>query len=407
MAFTDAELAAKLADLESDLVERKETFGGDAPNAVRQAICAFANDLADHRQPGVVFVGVADDGKASGLEVNDALLLNLAHCKTDGNIVPPPTMSVTRHRLAGGDVAVVTVTPSDSPPVRYRGRIWVRVRPRRALASAQDERILTEKRRHGDAPFDARPVRGATLDDLDLARFRYLYLPRAFDEEILARNDRTEEERLAATKMIVGVDQPVPTVLGVLMLAEKPMDFIPGAYVQFIRFAGTDRADPIIDNARFDGPMQDNMRDLDSTLRGQVRTSVEIGSETTEVRRSTYALDALREFMRNAVMHRAYEATNSPVHLSWFDDRVEIVSPGGPFGDVEVGSFGEPGVIGYRNPNLAEAMRVCGLIQRFGVGIPMARRALRDNNQPPPEFEVDSRRVRCTVRVRPDWPGNL
>ena len=316
-------------------------------------------------------------------------------------------MSVTRHRLGGGDVAVVTVTPSDSPPVRYRGRICVRAGPRRALASAQDERILTEKRRHGDAPFDARPVPGATLDDLDLARFRYLYLPRAFDEEILARNDRTVEERLAATKMTAGVDQPVPTVLGVLMLAEKPMDFIPGAYVEFIRFAGTDRADPIIDNARFDGPMQDNIRDLESTMRGQIRTSVEIGSETAEVRRSTYPLDALSEFMRNAVMHRAYEATNTPVHLSWFDDRVEIVSPGGPFGDVDAGSFGEPGVLGYRNPNLAEAMRVCGLVQRFGVGIPMARRALRDNNQPPPEFDVDARRVRCTVRVRPDWPGNL
>lgn len=407
MAYPDTELAEMVADLGSELVERKQTFDGDAPNTVRQAICAFANDLADHRRPGVVFVGVDDDGKTCGLEVNDALLLNLAHCKTDGNIVPPPTMSVTRHRLGGGDVAVVAVTPSDSPPVRYRGRIWVRVGPRRALASAQDERILTEKRRHGDAPFDARPVRGATLDDLDLARFRYLYLPRAFDEEILARNDRTVEERLAATKMIAGVEEPAPTVLGVLMLAEKPMDFIPGAYVQFIRFAGTDRADPIIDNARFDGPMQDNIRDLDSTLRGQIRTSVEIGSETAEVRRATYPLEALSEFMRNAVMHRAYEATNTPVHLSWFDDRVEIVSPGGPFGDVAAESFGEPGVLGYRNPNLAEAMRVCGLVQRFGVGIPMARRALRENNQPPPEFEVDARRVRCTVGVRPDWPGNL
>lgn len=316
MAYADTELARMMADLESDLVKRKQTFDGDAPNTVRQAICAFANDLADHRRPGVVFVGVDDSGKPCGLEVNDALLLNLAHCKTDGNIVPPPTMSVTRHRLGGGDVAVVTVTPSDSPPVRYRGRIWVRVGPRRALASAQGERILTEKRRHGDAPFDVRPVRGATLDDLDLARFRYLYLPRAFDEEILARNDRTVEERLAATKMTAGVDQPVPTVLGVLMLAEKPMDFIPGAYGQYIRFAGTDRADPIIDNARFDGPMQDNIRDLDSTMRGRIRTSVEIGSETAEVRRSTYPLDALSEFMRNAVMHRAYEATNTMYRAS-------------------------------------------------------------------------------------------
>ena len=49
-----------LADVESDLVERKETFDGEAPNAVRQAICAFANDLPNHRRAGVIFVGARD-----------------------------------------------------------------------------------------------------------------------------------------------------------------------------------------------------------------------------------------------------------------------------------------------------------------------------------------------------------
>ena len=229
MTYSDVELEALMADLESDLVERKESFGGDAPRKVRQAICAFANDLRDRRRPGVVFIGVRDDGEPSGLEVNDALLLNLAHCKTDGNILPPPAMTVAKHRLRGAEVAVVTVARADSPPVRYGGRIWVRVGPRRAVASAQDERILNEKRRHGEAPFDARPVRGATLADLDLPRFRYLYLPRAFDPDVLARNDRTLEERLAATKMIVGAADPTPTVLGVLMLGPRPMEFLPGA----------------------------------------------------------------------------------------------------------------------------------------------------------------------------------
>ncbi len=139
-----------MADMELDLVERKATLAGDAPNSVRQAICAFANDLPGHRRAGVVFVGVDDDGTPVDMEVNDALLLKLAHCKTDGNIVPPPTMTVAKRELRGHDVAVVTVSPSDSPPVRYRGRIWTRVGPRRALATAQDERILNEKRRHGD-----------------------------------------------------------------------------------------------------------------------------------------------------------------------------------------------------------------------------------------------------------------
>ena len=79
--YTKAQLAALFADVESDLVERKETFDGEAPNTVRQAICAFANDLPNHRRAGVIFVGARDDGTPTGLEVNDALLLKLAHCK--------------------------------------------------------------------------------------------------------------------------------------------------------------------------------------------------------------------------------------------------------------------------------------------------------------------------------------
>ena len=406
-AYSDAELEALLADLESDVVERKATFDGDVPRAVRQAICAFANDLPDRRRAGVVFIGVRDDGTPAGLEINDALLLKLAHCKTDGNILPLPAMTVGKHTLRGADVAVVTVVPADSPPVRFQGRIWVRVGPRRAVASAQDERILNEKRRHGDAPFDARPLRGASLADLDLPRFQYLYLPRAFDAEVLARNDRTLEERLAATKMIAGAEDPIPTVLGVLMLSRRPLDFLPGAYVQFLRFAGADRADPIVDSARFDGPVTDALRDLDSMLRGHIRTSVEIGSGPAEIRRATYPLPALQELARNAVMHRAYETSNSPVQVTWFTDRVEIVSPGGPYGDVSPETFGQPGRLDYRNPNLADAMRVSGLVQRYGVGIPRARRELRANNQEEPEFDVDARRVRCVVRVRADWPGNL
>ena len=401
MAYTDAELEAMAADIESDLVERKATFDGQAPTTVRQAICAFANDLPDHRRAGVIFIGLHDDGSPSEVEVNDALLQRLAHCKTDGNILPPPTMAVSKRPLGNRDVAVVTVEPADSPPVRYGGRIWIRVGPRRALATAQDERILNEKRRHGDAPFDARPMRGATLADLDLPRFQYLYLPRAFDADVLARNDRTIEERLAATKMIATVDDPVPTATGLLVLCPNPVRHLPGAYVQFLRFRGTDRSDPVIDSQRFEGPVEEVLRDLDSTMRGHVRVAVDFGTAHKETRRTSYALTALQELTRNAVLHRTYESSNSPVQVSWFDDRVEIVSSGGAYGDVTPATFGLPGLISYRNPNLADAMRVLGLVQRYGAGIPLARRALRDNGQPEPEFEVDAKRVVCTVRVRP------
>ena len=59
---SDEELETLLDDIESDLAERKESWKGDAPDTGRQAVCAFANDLPDHRNPGVLFVGAKNDG---------------------------------------------------------------------------------------------------------------------------------------------------------------------------------------------------------------------------------------------------------------------------------------------------------------------------------------------------------
>ncbi|WP_442866881.1 ATP-binding protein [Acidovorax sp. NCPPB 4044] len=97
-------------------------------------------------------------------------------------------------------------------------------------------------------------------------------------------------------------------------------------------------------------------------------------------------------------MHRTYEATHAPVRVTWFNDRIEIVSPGGPYGIVNAGNFGQPGITDYRNPHLAEALKVLGYVQRFGVGITTARRLLADNGNPPPEFEVSATHVLVTVR---------
>jgi ATP-dependent DNA helicase RecG len=136
-----SELELLLVDLESELVERKESFR-TVSDKVRETVCAFANDLPDHRRAGIVFIGAKDDGTPSGLAITDDLLLQIADIKTDGNIVPPPTLSVMKHILRGAEMAVIIVRPADSPPVRYRGRIHIRIGPRRGIASAQDERIL-------------------------------------------------------------------------------------------------------------------------------------------------------------------------------------------------------------------------------------------------------------------------
>ena len=398
MSFSDQELEQMLSDIESDHAERKETFKGTSPTTVRETVCAFANDLPDHRIPGVVFIGARDDGTPAGLDVNDQLLLQLADIKTDGNIVPPPTLTVEKRHLSGADMAVITVWPADSPPVKYKGRVHIRIGPRRGIASAQDERILNEKRRHRDRPFDVQPVRSAAFDDLDLARFQAEYLPAAVAPDILEANDRSEQQRLAATKMILSAEEPIPTVLGLLVVGKTTRSFLAGAYIQFLRIEGSELDDPIMDEDLIDGAVADVIRKLDEKLVAHNRVRVDFTSEAREQRMPMYPPVALQQISRNAVLHRNYEGTNAPVRVYWYDDRIEILSPGGPFGEVTRENFGTPGLTDYRNPNLAEAMRVLGYVQKFGGGIVAARRALERNGNPPLEFRVEQGHVLAILR---------
>lgn len=375
--YTDVELETMLVNLESDRIERKQSFRGDAPTAVREAVCAFANDLPGDGKPGVVFIGAQDDGTpVEGFEVSDKLLRQLADIKADGNIVPPPSLLVEKRRLRGRDLAVITVWPCDSPPVRYRGRIHVRWGPRRGVASAQDERVLNERRRHRDRPFDVQPVAEATLDELDRLRFEQEYLPAVVARDVLAANDRSYEQRLAATKLVLSDAEPRPTVLGLLVIGKSPADWLAGAYTQFLRIAGNDLTAPIADEELIHGTVADQIRRLEEKLEAHNLRGVRFADAAQESRTEAFPMEALRQLARNAYMHRSYEATNAPVRVYWFDDRIEIHNPGGPFGSVTPENFGQPGVTDYRNPNLAEALRALGYVQRFGAGIAIARKAL-------------------------------
>ena len=270
-----------------------------------------------------------------------------------------------------------------------------------ATASQQQENILAEKRRFRDVPSDLRPVSHATLDDIDMDLFRTAYLPQAVSAETLVQNHRTATQQLAALRMVAAGSPPIPTVCGLLVTGKSPTDFIPGAYIQFVRISGLKITDPISDTHEIRGPLPALLSQLDTLLKLNIRTAVDFTSADREVRRPDYPIVALQQIVRNAVMHRSYENTNAPVRITWFDDRVEIQNPGGPFGQVTVNNFGQPGATDYRNSYLAEAMKYLGYVQRFGFGIAQAREALHLNGNPPPEFQVEQYGVMAILRKRP------
>ncbi|MBI4954875.1 MAG: putative DNA binding domain-containing protein [Myxococcales bacterium] len=397
MNYTDAELARMAVDLESDLVERKESLA--EKDRAAQAICAFSNDLPAHRRSGVLFIGLTDEGAPTGLAVDDALLTTLSAIRSDGNVLPLPVMSVAKRSVAGGDVAVVTVRPHDDPPVRFKGQVWVRVGPRRALASREEERILVERRQSVDLPFDKRPLRGATLADLDLDTFRREYLPSAVAPDTLAENDRTVEHQLAALHLLARDGSP--NAAAVLLFGRDPRYWLPGAYVQFVRYQGTSVTDPIVDQKVIDGPLPQMLRRADEVATSNIRVPASVEGRVTDARTPDYPADALRQLLANAVMHRNYETSNAPVAWFWFDDRIEIHNPGGLFGRVTEENFGTPGATDYRNPTIAEALKVLGFVQRFGMGVALARKHCAANGNPLPQFVFAPAGIAAIVRSRP------
>ena len=397
--ITDRELEVLLTDLESDRVERKESISDK--ERIRQATCAFANDLPDHRQPGVMFIGVDGAGVPTGLEVTDQLLQDLASMRSDGNILPLPSLDVQKRWLQGAEIAVVIVYPSGSPPVRFKGTIWIRSGPRRGIASQDDERRLNEKRRFRDLPADIRPIESAGLRALDELLFQRTYLPAALPVDLLEKNERSLEHQLLAAKFAHPGPPVCLTMLGVLAVGKSPVDWIPGAYVQYLRIDGTELGDPVKDSRELQGPLPDMLESLDELLKLSVQTSVDFTSSAVELKTPDYPVAALQQIVRNAVLHRSYENTNAPVRLYWFNERVEVHSPGGPFGQVTKHNFGQPGAYDYRNPNLAAVMKELGYVQRFGFGIVTARRELEKNGNPPLEFQVEDSHVAAIIRRRP------
>lgn len=379
--ITQDQLTIMIRELEADRIEK--TVSKNDADKFGEAICSFSNDMPGHGAPGYLLIGVNDDGSLNGTNVNEQLLQTLLSYRTDGRIVPPPAMVVAKFTYPDGDVAVVEVQPSMVPPVRYKGKVCVRIGPRKGVANEAEERVLSEKRSTFARSFDTQPCFGSSLDDLSTEIFKITYLPSAIDEETLTTNGREIKEQLASLKFY-DLKANCPTNAGLLMFGKNPRFYLPGAYLQYVRFNGADEVSEFDYEYRFEGDLTTQMKSMDEFIKSQISKKVQhnLGEEYTY----SYPPSAIQELLYNAVIHRDYQS-NAPIKFYEFSDRIEIINPGGLFGDARPENF--PNKNDYRNPILAEAAKNLGFINSFNVGVKRAKSALAKNGNPDPLFIID------------------
>ena len=385
--------------MESDWIERTRSIADDK---LGPAICAFSNNFPNHEHPGYLLLGVNDDGSLSGKKWSDEDLQKIGGMKTNGKILPQPSIVVSQvFNFEGGDVVVVEVKPSTYPPVRFDGRCWIRVGPRRDKASLEEERILTERRVSYAKTYDLVPALGSNVEDLSVELFKINYLPSAIDRETLAENDRTIEEQLASLRFY-DTKEKVPTNAGILMFGLNPEFYLPGAYMQYIKFSGEEMTSDVEFEKKFSGALITEMRQLDDFIKGNIVKERPIKQDSfQEENVRNYPYWALRELVMNAVMHRSYES-NAPIYIYEFSNRIEIINPGSLYGEATPQNF--PNASDYRNVVLAEAMKVLGYVNRFNYGIKRAKHELVNNGNGEPAFDLSlTTKFKVTIPINQQW----
>ncbi|MCH5217516.1 MAG: putative DNA binding domain-containing protein [Muribaculaceae bacterium] len=372
-------------DKETSRVERT-TSTGDM-DKFQETICAFSNDMANSRKPGYLLIGVKDNGDLSGLKVDDKLFIKISSIRSSGNILPLPTMTTETYEFEDGDVLVVEVQPSLFPPVRYRGRTFIRIGPRRDIASEAEERILTERRIAYMPTFDTTPCFQASLKDINLKAFKDIYLQRAIPAIVRKKDKRTPVEQMGALGLY-DLEHDRPTFGAVALFGFNPRKFMPGLYVQFVRFKGKDKTSEVEDERQFEGGYVEMLPHLEAFLEMSVVKKKPIPvSLLREELIVNYPYWALRELLLNALLHRDMQG-NGPIRIYEFENRVEIMNPGGLFGNARPENF--PNVNDYRNPLLASAFKTLGYVNMFNRGVSEVQKQLLENGNEPAVFNVDN-----------------
>jgi ATP-dependent DNA helicase RecG len=376
------EAIAQTLELGEDSANEFKSVARSEPAAddLAAAVVAFANTGG-----GRLWLGVENDGTVSGAGDRkrcDALIRRLDDvCQ---NNVVPPILCTLRKVEHGGKVLVVCAVPAYAPGRPYRtqrGVYYVRAGSSRRIAPPDEVKRLVLSATVSAALPDEAPVGGTSADDLDLAHLRDYY-EKAYEEEF--PSEANDTRRLLANLRVLNGDQL--SLMGLVCFGKDPQQRLPWARVTAVRSPGTDVGLEVLDRKDFGGPIDVQISATEAFLVDHLRSPVTIRGFEPEAPEHALPLEAVREAVRNAVVHRDYSVT-AQINVTLYDDRLEVVSPGRLLNSVTVEAMKLGAVHVERNPLIATVLAKRHLMTERGTGVRRMVRLMRQHGLPEPEIE--------------------
>ena len=246
---------------------------------------------------------------------------------------------------------------------------------------------------------DTRPTKRASLDDLNKDSISEYVNKIKTEKPNFAKNDFDKCLKLCGITD-TNNDIVYPTLAGTMIFGEYPQSFYPQLFVACVVVPGTELGDTgnlgerFIDNKRIEGTIEQMLEGTMNFLKRNMKNSVIINESGIRSDRTEYPLEALREAIANALIHRDYSTQTENAYM--YNDRIEIINPGTLYGTNKLEKLGTATTMESRNPTLVRILEEKGsVIENRHSGIPTMKREMKKYGLPEPEFyeERDSFKV--------------
>ncbi len=355
----------EIPEHETESVEFKKNFGKETIIA----ITAMANSKGGH-----ILIGVDDEGRILGVTLGKETL-NKWHNEIIQGIEPKITLGMEKVGIDDKEIVVITVPEAPIKPISYKGRYYIRKNSSNRVMSPSEvaELHLLSTGSSWDSvesPFEISDISREKVE-------KYI--------EISEKSGRRhfKEDWLTVLKKIELVRDRV-TWAAVLLFGRDERVFLSQASVHCGRFKGS--RTNILDDVMIEGDLTKQVEGAMDFIKKHISVRYEFTGEARRKEVWEYPLDALREAIINAIVHRDY-TINSTVYVEVYDDRIEIVSPGKLPPGLSIDElYSEEHRSVIRNKLIAQVFYDMGYIERYGSGTTRIMELCRENGLPEPEF---------------------
>jgi ATP-dependent DNA helicase RecG len=362
--------------METEFIERKQ---GASSSAIQETVVALSN-----AHGGVVLVGVKDDGEIAGAPLTQRLSERLH--EAIGAVRNPGRYALHALRVGELEITVLSVERRvEGFAQTSNGRVLVRVGPRNVAIFDNDLVRFIQERSFQRFELSDAGVSFARADEQLVDR-----IARAF-----GWNDPDQFQEGAMSRGLVNAQGNL-TVAGALFLLPRPSELLGRALVEYFRYT-EDESTEYERRVTIEGPVPEQIESAARLLEEELGSElVVIGLERHELPK--LPLVVIREAIANAVGHRSYEATGSPVRIELRPSAARVLSPGPLPAPVTVENIREAQAA--RNLAVIDVLRRLRLAEDAGRGIDVMQDTMRAEMLDPPAFVDTGQSVEVTLPIR-------